>query len=476
MKKILFSALLLCSASIYAQNDTLGIWEGKLNVGAVSLRIVFHIDKIETGIYKATMDSPDQGAKGIPCSNVTLNGNGILIELKAAHGFYKGSFENNNSLKGTWTQAGKQFPLDLKHVTKITEQPLAVRYQTPKPPFNYNIDSVEYDNADKTVHFGATLTYPKTKGPFAVAVMITGSGLQDRDETVMNHRPFAVIADYLTKNGIAVLRVDDRNIGKSKGDVNNATSADFANDVIASIQYLLTRNEIDKNKIGVIGHSEGGFIAPMIYTKWPQLSFIISLAGTGVSGADILVRQETDPLKDKVSNEAFESFYSLTKQTLQMLHDNANANDSVILNNAKKIFADWKAGLSDTVSVQLNVKMVTPELYVNNQLKPELNAWLKYFIVTEPDQFWSKVKCPVLVLNGEKDIQVYAEQNTKAIEASLKKAGNKNVTIKVFPGQNHLFQHCTKCTVAEYAELGETFSVDALETMNNWLQQNVVKK
>jgi len=211
-----------------------------------------------------------------------------------------------------------------------------IKPQTPQPPFNYNIDSVEYDNADKSVHLAGTLTYPKTKGPFAVAVLITGSGLQDRDETIINHKPFAVIADYLTNNGIAVLRVDDRTKGKSKGDVSNATSLDYANDVLTGISYLQTRKEIDKNKIGVIGHSEGGFIASIVFTKYPELAFIISLAGTGVSGAAILLKQQTDPLKGKASAAAFDAYFNLTRQTLFTIHDYAKESDSLILERVKK--------------------------------------------------------------------------------------------------------------------------------------------
>ncbi len=473
MKKAMIFIAILVSTAVYAQNDPSGIWEGKLNINSMTLRIVFHIDKTEAGNYKATMDSPDQNAKGIPCSNVIFNNDSLIIESKLAGLILKSHFENKESLKAVIVQGGNSIPLDLKHVLKETVQN---RPQTPKPPFNYNVDSVEYDNADKTVHLGATLTYPKTGGPFAVAVMITGSGLQDRDETIFEHRPFAVIADHLTKNGMAILRVNDRTKGKSKGEVVHATSADFANDVMTSIQYLLTRKEIDKNKIGVIGHSEGGFIAPMIYTKWPQLAFIISLAGTGVSGADILLKQQTDVSKPVLSRDAYKSFYSLTKQTLLTIHDFALENDSVILEKSKTVFSNWKASSNDTILTQLNLKMAAPELYVNKQVKPELQPWFKYFIATEPDQFWSKVKCPVLVLNGEKDIQVYAEQNTTAIVASLKKARNKYVSIKIFPGLNHLFQHCTKCTVNEYGELEETFSIETLDVMNNWLQQNIIKK
>ncbi|HLY69612.1 MAG TPA: prolyl oligopeptidase family serine peptidase [Puia sp.] len=346
------------------------------------------------------------------------------------------------------------------------------RPQTPQAPFDYRVDSVEYDNADKTIHLGATFTYPKTGKSFVTAVMITGSGLQDRDETIFDHKPFAVIADYLTRNGFAVLRVDDRNMGKSKGDIKNVTSLDFADDVMTSISYLLHRKEVDKNKIGVIGHSEGGFISPIIYTKWPKLAFIISLAGTGVSGAEILLRQQTDPVKNLVDSASFHAFYLLTQKTLQVIHDNSDKPDSIVLNMIKKSYVNWKSSQPDTVLITLHANVATPEMYAR-QISPELQSWLKYFIATDPDQFWQMVKCPVLALNGEKDIQVYANQNIPAIAASLQKAGDKHVTTKIFPGLNHLFQHCTKCTVAEYKELDETFSPEVLQVMGDWLKKNI---
>ena len=288
------------------------------------------------------------------------------------------------------------------------------RPQTPKAPFNYNTDSVEYDNADKTVHLGATLTYPKTKGPFAVAVMITGSGLQDRDETIFNHKPFAVIADYLTNRGIAVLRVDDRMIGKSKGDVKNATSQDFADDVITSINYLLTRKEIDKNKIGVIGHSEGGFIAPIVYTKYPKLAFIISLAGTGVSGATLLEKQLTNPSKMFLNEHSFNAYCVLIKKTLQTVYNNPAKNDSLTANDIKDVYTEWKKEQPDSILIATHANIATPEMYLT-QFKFLLTPWMRYFIATEPGPFWRKVQCPVLALNGEKDIQVYAEENLSLI-------------------------------------------------------------
>ncbi len=343
------------------------------------------------------------------------------------------------------------------------------RPQTPKPPFTYNTDSVEYDNEDKTVHLAATFSYPKTKGPFVTAVMITGSGQEDRDETVFGHHPFAVIADYLTRLGYAVLRVDDRGMGKSRGALMTATSADFANDVITSIHYLLTRPEVNKNKIGVIGHSEGGFIAPIVYTKWPKLAFIISLAGTGVSGAEILLKQQTDPVKTTVSKAAYDAFYELTKNTLYIIHDNAAEPDSVILADVKKMYSEWKSRQPDSILVPLHADKATAIAYAL-QIKQELIPWLKYFISTDPALFWQQVKCPVLAINGEKDIQVYPRQNIPAIRDALKKGKNKNVTVHILPGLNHLFQTCHQCTFGEYGELEETFSQSALKIIGDWLK------
>lgn len=474
MLKIYFTFFIIFFSVIGFSQNIIGNWEGVLQIQKNEIPIVFHISSDTNGKFIATFDSPKQKAFNLACSDVIVTDDSVILMMQILKGRYSGKLnENNNQLTGTWFQGGGSLPLNvIKTSDKATIKEIK-RPQIPKPPFNYNVDSVEYDNAGKTVHLAATLTYPKTMGPFTVAVMITGSGLQDRDETILNHKPFAVIADYLTKNGIAVLRVDDRNMGKSTGDVIHATSADFANDVITSIQYLLTRKEIDKNKIGVIGHSEGGFIAPMIYTKWPELSFIVSLAGTGVSGSEILLKQQTDGLKNQVSNEAFNAYYSLTKQTLQIIHDRSNKNDSVMLIKTKKVFNDLKASLPDSILKALNMKNTSAELYANAQVKPELKPWLKYFIATEPDEFWSKVKCPVLALNGEKDIQVYANQNIPAIMASLKKAGNKNVTAKIIPGLNHLFQHCKSCTVEEYGELEETFDTETLKIISNWIKETV---
>ncbi len=340
--------------------------------------------------------------------------------------------------------------------------------QTPHAPYPYDTVEVEYDNVDKTVHLAGTLSYPKTGGPFTTVILITGSGQQDRDETILGHKPFAVIADFLTQKGYAVLRVDDRGKGKSKGDIYKATSMDFANDVITSVHFAEGLLQVDRKRIGLMGHSEGGLIAPIVYSKCPEIAFIVSLAGTGVSGADILFKQQTDPVKGLVSAEALVAYEKLTAGTLGLIKENVSMKDSALLALIRNQFAEWKKEYNDSVLTALNAKKATPEQY-GFQVMTELKPWFRYFIATDPSEYWSQVNCPVLVLNGEKYIQVYADQNTVAITKALEKRGNNKYDLKIFPGLNHLFQHCDKCTVQEYGKLKETFSIEVLNFINEWM-------
>lgn len=348
------------------------------------------------------------------------------------------------------------------------------RSQTPKGPFDYFTDSVEYDNNIKTVHLGATFTYPKSKGPFTTILLISGSGQQDRDGTVFGHKPFAVLADYFTRRGFAVLRVDDRGRGKSKGNLITATSKDYADDAVTSLQYLLSRKEVNPERLGVIGHSEGGFIAPIVYSKFPNLAFIVSMAGTGVSGAEILLRQQTDPVLP-MGKAAHDAFFELTKKTLYLIHDNPGWNDSLIIDSSKKIYAEWKEGKPDSILVPLRADKATPAMY-GMQVKQQLIPWLRYFITTDPGVYWQQVTCPVLAINGDRDIQVYAGPNLAGIKSALQNGGNKRATIKSLKGYNHLFQTCTLCTVDEYAKLDETFSPAVMKLISNWIRKTMKRK
>jgi len=464
--------MIILTTSMYAQKKFAGIWEGKLDVGRIAIRIVFHFDLQSDGKYTGSMDSPDQGVKGINCDDVSVRGDSIIVQIKKLRGGFNGLMVNDSTLDGNWSQGGKVFPLKIKKVAEVSKSPN--RPQTPKPPFNYNVEDIEYDNADKSIHFGATFTYPKGIGPFPTAILISGSGQQDRDETILGHKSFAVIADYLTNRGVAVLRVDDRQMGKSTGDVVNATSEDFANDVKVSLNYLKNRKEVDKKRMGLIGHSEGGLIASIVASRNNDIDFVIMLAGPGVKGEDILVQQNEDILKgDGISAKAASSYGTLYRN---MIEDVLAESDTTKL-YPKMIsdFEKWKANQSDQILEQLKLKRDNSN---DNQLAMGFaqgfaSQWIKYFIQSDPQPFIEKFNCKVLALNGSKDVQVNAAINLPAIKKALKKSKSPSYETKEIPGLNHLFQHCKKCTVEEYDEIEETFALEALEIMGKWLDKNV---
>jgi len=268
-----------------------GIWQGELKVPGTVLRIVFNISKNPDGTLTATLDSPDQGATDIPIEEVIFKDNTLRLEVKSVGAVFEGKVsEDFLVIEGELKQSGGAFPLTVKRVDKAVE---ILRPQVPKKPYPYIEKKVAYTNLKAGVKLVGMLTLPPDKGVFPAVLLITGSGPQDRNETIYNHRPFLVMADYLTRQGIAVLRVDDRGVGESTGDFSQATSEDFASDVSAGVEYLKTYKEIDSNKIGLIGHSEGGLIAPIVAIKSPDVAFIVLMAGTGLTGEEILYLQGT---------------------------------------------------------------------------------------------------------------------------------------------------------------------------------------
>ena len=476
MKKflILFNALsigILFSSPAFSQKKFEGNWQGKLNVG-VELRIVFHVKANADGSFSSTMDSPDQSAFGIACDSTQVTDNKIRMVLTKANIIYTGKLSGKENIKGTFTQGGKILPLDLKKTDK-DEVEKYIRPQTPVPPFPYRSMDVEYDNTDKTLHFGATITIPQGKGPFPAIVMITGSGKQDRDESLFEHKPFAVIADRLTRSGYIVMRVDDRGAGKSTGDFANSTSEDFAKDVNTSIDYLKTTDGVDKNKIGLIGHSEGGMIAPMVATERDDINFIILLAGPGVKIVDLMAEQNAAILKSNGLNEdavnSFKTAYAGIATKIIEAKDTSAA-----YTNALEYFNGWCSNANAATLRQLGFKdNEDREKYIHQLCATFNTPWFKYFMSFDPTPYLKKLKCKVLALNGSKDVQVIASQNLPGIEAALKKSNIKNYEVKELPGLNHLFQTCKTCTVNEYGKLEETFSPAALDIITEWLNKNV---
>jgi len=451
--------------SLSAQNKTNknilpGSWLGKISTNGVDLRLIFNLKLNDKDSLIATADSPDQGAKNIPLGRVILNDKKLTIQAPTLMGEYNGTITGDSTIDGTWTQRGSTFTVNLN---KLKTAFSVIRPQEPKPPFPYTSEDVTFTNDKFNIKLAGTLTIPAGKGPFKTVIMITGSGAQNRNEELMGHKPFLVIADYLSRNGIAVLRYDDRGVGGSQGKYSEATSADLATDAEAAFHFLINNPKINQKEIGFIGHSEGGLIAPIVAASNHSVGFIVSLAGPGVTGQQIIVRQSEDISRlSGVKEEAIKETTETNKKLYSVLRkekDNKLA-ETKILTIYKKILEKKKTSNEDTEKAV-------------NQLKLTFGAntytWFRYFIMTDPAIFWKKVKCPVLALDGEKDLQVAADENLRDIEKVLRSSGNSSIKIVKLPGLNHLFQHCKTGLPAEYNTIEETFSPEALKIIADWI-------
>ncbi len=472
LSKIFISIVFLTMIDI-AVAQVPGRWEGTAEVNGTPLLIAFNISSVGGESLSATMDVPAQGATAIPIDEVKVEGDSLFIFLKVIKGRYIGRFDAARTVAtGRLLQGKLNTELDLK---RNGEAVVPHRPQTPTPPFPYNSEDVAYDSPDGKVHLAGTLSMPMGNGPFPAALLITGSSLQDRDETILGHKPFLVIADYLTRRGIAVLRVDDRNMGLSTGPA-NATSADYARDALMSLNFLQKRKDIDPKRIGMIGHSEGGLIAQIVNAEHPEnIAFIISLAGPGEKIIDLMARQNAASLRSlKVHEPVAEGYGTMMRS---MMEAAAIEKDSAALNSKiTEALTTWRGSVLPGVFTSLTgiSDEATEQRFVRTMVKTFQDPWMNYFIQYDPTQNLAKIKCPVLAINGGKDIQVIAEPNLSGWEM-IKKNGNKDVTVKEIPGLNHLFQHCDKCTVAEYGELTETISPEILKIMGDWLDEKVIK-
>jgi uncharacterized protein len=436
-------------------SDIDGTWMGTLDTGTIKLRVVFHILNSANGLT-ATMESPDQGMKSLQTSAVKRDGASLRIEADKLDGVYEGTIAaDKSSIDGKWTQKGNTFPLVLKPVKdEAVLEPK--RPQNPVKPYPYRDEDVTYENKIQNVTLAATFTVPQGKGPFSAVVLITGPGPQDRDETLLGHKPFLILSDYLTRHGIAVLRADDRGTAKSTGDFKTATTADFATDTEAGIAYLKTRPEVDPHKIGLIGHSEGAVIAPMIAARNPDVAFIVLMAGSGVSGDQVLVAQrEAIAVASGTKPEEAAKYAAKEKEMLALIE-------------AEKVPTEKDDA---ALEKELREKMAgdVPESQIGLQIKLLTSPWFRYFLTYDPAIALRKVTCPVLVLNGEKDKQVLPEQNLPPIRQALTQAGNKHFEVDELPGLNHLFQTANTGSPAEYAGIEETMSPVALEKINTWI-------
>lgn len=453
-----------------------GSWHGTLDVG-VRLPIVFNIEKSAEGTLSATLDSPDQGTKGIAVSEITFANGKLLIVAKSIDGSFTGKIANDyREIVGTWTQVGRATPLVLLPIDKVAEPK---RPQVPAKPYPYDEEEVVYENRQAGVKLAGTLTLPRTNSPCAAVLLITGSGAQDRDESLLGHKPFLVLADDLTRRGIAVLRVDDRGVGGSTGSLPNSTIEDLAGDAFVGVEFLKSRKEIDPRRIGLVGHSEGGLIAPAAAARSGDIAFIVLIAGPGVTGEEILYAQgglimraagashEAVAKQRKLQEDMFAVVKNFDRQAAVKPTEGAR-DDSATTKKLAELIAGASAELPD------DQREAAGKLGVA-QSRELLTPSFRYFLTYDPRPALAKVRCRVLAVIGERDLQVPPGLNLPEIEKALKSGGNAEYTLREFPGLNHLLQHSKTGSPSEYGQIEETIAPEALAFIGQWIVQQTGK-
>lgn len=426
--------------SSFAQIE--GYWKGKIDLGGLQLELAFDIAPTENG-YSATLDVPAQSAFNISVDETVFQDNHLQMTMSAMGASYSGALKDK-VIEGEFTQHGMTFPLNLEKGEKETQQ--MARPQDPQPPFNYHIEEVSFVNEKEGNTLVGTLTIPEGEGPFPAMVLVSGSGQQNRDEELMNHRPFWVIADYCTRHGVAVLRYDDRGIGGSDGEVYNATSMDFSYDAEAAFDYLRSQKHIDASRVGILGHSEGGIINFMVAARRPEVAFLVSLAGPAVNGIEVLKEQQAAILRASgMTEEAIQFSSNTNAQLFDIIEASSNREEADSL--MRQLVQGW--GYSEELTEQTVSEMTMP--------------WMYYFLKYDPTEAIVQTQCPALLLNGSKDLQVIASQNLPAYEKIIAEHDKTNLTLREMPDLNHLFQHCETGSPNEYFTIDETISPEVLE-------------
>ncbi len=443
-------------------------WKGVCETPGIALDfIVVFKPGPERGQYTATIDIPVQMAKGLPLIDVVLSDTDMRFTIAPPAGavFELTRTADAKTATGELKQHGMTFPAHMQRITEEEAKSVGPpRPQTPKPPFPYTQRDVTYENSKDSTKLAGTLTIPEGAGPHPAVLLITGSGPQDRDETIFGHKPFFVIADHLTRHGIAVLRVDDRGVGGSTGAKPDVTTADFATDVEAGVAFLKHQPEIDPRRIGLLGHSEGGEIAPLVAAESHDVACIVLLSGPGLPGSELLILQ----------NEALLKAAGASPEVIKRHTDAHRAVHECV---ARKADEDTlRKAVQELVTIQLSASGgpdPTPE-QIDSATKLGMaqftSNWLRWFLTHDPRETLRKVKCPVLALGGSLDLQVPPKENLPEIEKALKAGGNTDATTKELPGLNHLFQEAKTGQVAEYATIDQTFSPTALDVLTIWLR------
>ena len=458
LRTLVVIAVVVSLSTSHAENRVTGHWEGQIEIPGQPIAVKIDLT-INEGDWTGTIDIPTQGANDLPLSDIHVVEKDDSVQIKFSilnipgNPTFDGKLQDG-AISGTFSQGGATFGFQLsRESVKGPERP-----QEPKPPFPYKIEEVAFQNGP--VNLAGTLTLPQGDGPFPAVLLISGSGLQDRDETLVGHKPFWVLADHLSRAGIAVLRVDDPGIGKSTPHPKPPTTADFATDVEAGVAFLKQDNRM--GRVGLIGHSEGGLIAAIVASRSNDVGFIVLMAGPGVPGAELL-RKQNERIFDAagIAGERKQNLLTLLDQLFPILTAEDMAED------------ERRQGVEKIVRKQLEINGVPPaqqdEAQVRALAEQSLTPWMRYFLTFDPRPALEKIRVPVLALNGELDVQVDAEQNLTAIVAALEKGGNQNVTVHRLPEHNHLFQRARTGLMNEYGAIEETLSPKVLDLIRDWV-------
>ena len=431
-----------------------GVWQGALEGNGMRLRLQLHVSHDDQKQLVAALDSPDQGVSGLPAIHVIQKDAAFHFEIPVVSGVYDGTLNAaKTAITGSWTQNNVEQKLDFRRSDQLLE---LVRPQNPVKPYPYKEEEIAFPNGKAKISLAGTLTLPRAPGPFPAAVLLSDSGPHDRDESIVGHRPFLVLADHLTRKGIAVLRFDKRGIGKSTGDYANATTEDFAGDAEAALAYLKTRKEIDPKKTGLIGHGEGGMIAPLVAAHSSDVAWIVLLAGPGLNGEDTLLLQSELILKTAgVDDEQIAKTREFNKQTYALVRQ-------------EKDTATLQAKLRDLVE-NSGMSASLPPAALQSQVRLMVSPWFRFSLDYDPVPTLQKMMCPVLALNGEKDLQVAPKENLAKIQKALQDGANKDFQTAELPGLNHLFQHSPTGSPTEYGSILETMAPEALNAVSDWV-------
>lgn len=465
MKKLQITITLILYSIIGLAQDITGTWSGTAIAGE-GKEIVFVFDfEINENDYTSTMAIPTIRVSGMKPKATSFENGKLFIDGSNLGMKYEGKYtQSTQQIEGTYTEGGTVLSLVLNR-GEIELEEKVYRPQEPVKPYPYLEEEVVFENEEAEVSLSGTLTLPRENGKFPVVILISGSGPQDRDETFMTHKPFLVLADYLTRKGIAVLRYDDRGFGKSTGDHGMATTADFATDVISAVNYLKLRTDIDTQKIGLVGHSEGGIIAPLAANQTEDISFIVLLASTGIPGRELLIQQAKTFRPFSVPDEdAFEQF---VRKSIEIA-----SSDKAIAPIKSELTAHYNSYLPP-ILMSLGVTDDQISEVIAKEIEAIITPWKRYFYNYNPADEIEKLRIPVISLNGSKDTQVIAKINQNGIRNALIKGKNENYKILELADLNHLFQECETGNINEYNKIEQTMSPIALKEISSWILNHV---